>query len=713
MRAQKLVCGLLAVALLAGGCKRKDRYLTTDLHGAAERGDLAEVQRIIAHGANLNARDSMGRTPLHEAAKGGYQEVVDVLVRCGARIDCEDRDGLTPAMLAMRWGHPVVVTSLVQAGATVNLHLAVYLGDADRVASLIQGGADPNAVGEEEDWTPLHYAANYNREEIGDLLMSAGAEINARDKRGRTPLHLATEKGYAGVVELLLLHGAEINTKGEYGNTPLHVADVNTARLLVAAGADLEVRNEQGETPLYCAADFGQTALVELLIAGGANADGRMVRGTLSRSPLEIAIENGRIDVVRLLVPKVKDINVDSPLNTAITSTFSGASARFAQEYPDPDATYEDREAAVEREMHKLRITLVELLLAYGADVNGRNEDGWTALHCAASEGLRDIAELLLRRGANVHPRAVQRYWLPNDPISVHRQFAGITPLHNAAVSGGPGVVELLIAHGAEVDARTESGKTPLHYAASHRYARGHEVSPRRWHYRDRWRQCDVVKLLIAKGAGVNASDIDGATPLHYALQSGQREIAEALIAAGAEIVAVKNEGDQTMLHDALQQKDFALIGLLLANGADTEERDEDGNTLLHLAARDRNQELLALLIADHADVNARNRGAITPLCYAASGGAVALVTLLLANGAEVNAQDNQGDTALHGAALHGHKEVAQLLLAHGADINARNTRGRMPLDEANRRGHADIVQLLTAKTAGTKTGVQEGGAKK
>jgi len=478
MRAKAVICGILALALVTGGCKEKHRNLTTDLHRAAGKGDLAQVQTLIARGGHVDARDHRGRTPLHWAAYKGHKEVAEVLVRCGANIDSFDDQGRTPAVLAMQERSASVAKYLVQAGATVNLHLAVYLGDTTRVASLIQGGANVNVAEDSiNGWTPLHYAARYNRKEIADLLITAGANINAKDEVKRTPLHIATEEDFTDMVELLLARGADVSAKGEVGNTALNIADVNTARLLLTAGANVEARNEGGETPLYLAAESGWTQMVEVLIAGGANVDARMVRETFSRSPLEIAVENGHIDVVRLLAPKVHDINAHLPLQAAIRGNYSGASARFEREHPDPNATYEERQAAAERGMDRLRILMIELLLAHGADVNGRSEDGWTPLHCAACGGLKDIAELLLKKGADVNAQ----------------DHGGDAALHCAALHGHKGVVELLIAHGANVNARNSRGRTPLDEAIR----RGHK---------------EIVPLLTAKAKGAGASVPDGGT---------------------------------------------------------------------------------------------------------------------------------------------------------------------------------------------------------
>ena len=100
MTAGSFLAEILVIALLAGGCREKDRDLTTDLHRAAQQGNLQKVQTLIAHGAYLNARDRTGCTPLFLAAVAGHEEVVEILARCGARIDCPDDSGSTPVMTA-------------------------------------------------------------------------------------------------------------------------------------------------------------------------------------------------------------------------------------------------------------------------------------------------------------------------------------------------------------------------------------------------------------------------------------------------------------------------------------------------------------------------------------------------------------------------------------------------------------------------------------
>ena len=124
-------------------------------------------------------------------------------------------------------------------------------------------------------------------------------------------------------------------------------------------------------------------------------------------------------------------------------------------------------------------IEAVKQHLAAGAEVNAKDEDGYTPLYAVAGGGHKEIAVLLIANGADVN--AKNKY--------------GETPLHCAATKG---IAELLIAKGADVNAKDEVESTPLHTAALN----GHK---------------EVAELLITKGAEVNAKYEDGGTPLDEA----------------------------------------------------------------------------------------------------------------------------------------------------------------------------------------------------
>jgi ankyrin repeat protein len=199
---------------------------------------------------------------------------------------------------------------------------------------------------------------------------------------------------------------------------------------------------------------------------------------------------------------------------------------------------------------------------------------GRTPLHLAAQWGHKDVAELLLAKGADVNAK----------------DDDGGTPLHMAKSKD---VAELLLAKRAEINARVNDGRTPLHIAVNY----GHK---------------DVVEVLLANKTDVNAGDNKGWTPLHYVTLQN-KAIAALLLAKGAKVNARTNDG-MTPLHMAQSSE---VAELLLAKGADVNAKNNNGDTPLHIAAGYGNEDLTALLLANRADINAKDNKSWTPLDFA------------------------------------------------------------------------------------------------
>jgi len=124
--------------------------------------------------------------------------------------------------------------------------------------------------------TPLDCAAFNGRVEVVQVLLAAGADMNAKGKIGDTPL-LSAARGFqkrrVQVVQLLLAAGADANACNDYeGSTPLHHAaiygQVEVVQALLAVGADINARNEDGRTPLSLAKQAGHSSVVMLLQGG-------------------------------------------------------------------------------------------------------------------------------------------------------------------------------------------------------------------------------------------------------------------------------------------------------------------------------------------------------------------------------------------------------------------------------------------------------------
>ena len=178
-------------------------------------------------------------------------------------------------------------------------------------------------------------------------------------------------------------------------------------------------------------------------------------------------------------------------------------------------------------------LDIVKLLIAEGADVNARDREGKTPLDTAAYGGSVQAIELLLGCGGGSggsavahaitvfgHTRVVEYLLDRGFPLTA---WHGESPLHWAASSGFAGIADLLIRRGADVNARDTYGRTPLHAAAGSRDEDAGQVLEG-FCPRDTY---DVVTLLIAKGADVNARDKRGKTPMDVAV--GNRRVSAVL----------------------------------------------------------------------------------------------------------------------------------------------------------------------------------------
>jgi len=263
-----------------------------DMVAAAQMGDAAAVDRLLALGLPIDARDAQGCTALLRASGGGHLALVANLLDRGADPSLSANTGATSLSAAISARRENVVRMLLERrvdggqrlpGGITPLMVASALGAPAIARILLAHGADPGAVDELGNCA-LHAAAQFafastDTERCRDLLrtlLAAGVAVDSRNTAGQSPL--------------LLLLGGKAAAASPAGQRALP----ELMQLLIAAGADLAVQDERGVSVLHAAAMHGLLEVAQSLLRAGADP-ARVDR--LGRSAHEIALMLGYADV--------------------------------------------------------------------------------------------------------------------------------------------------------------------------------------------------------------------------------------------------------------------------------------------------------------------------------------------------------------------------------------------------------------------------------
>lgn len=461
----------------------------TLLHQAILKEDSKTAVFLLNHGADMNALTADQESPLQLAIHCRLPDVVDVLCTRGVSFSAPDNKGDCPLWSALESEQFEIASVLVRHGVDTDcwgpgpegclqtlLHRAIDENKETAAQFLIRSGCDldsprqpgPQGQGGEEakdKASPLHLCCQWGLRNVLHTLIDHGANVNAVDCDLKTPLHVAIENQHEEIIGILLCH----------------------------PGIDLKIRDKSGNTPFAAALQVRNNKAAQNILERLPNAAEQMdQRG---RNFLHLAIMRDDLESVLFLLSihvdvnsRVHDVNQTPPLHLAAGSE----NEMLIRNLILAGARLNDRDATQKTALHvaaeRGTIGAVSALLQNGADFDAVDGDGNNALHIAVREGhiavVRELlteselnAEVVNMKGRNpLHElcrcgkdntaAGILELFLecmPKYPINT-TDLQGNTPLLLAYMRGQAQLCRILVKNGACLGAENKEGLTIFNF---------------------------------------------------------------------------------------------------------------------------------------------------------------------------------------------------------------------------------------------------------
>ena len=381
---------VVLVAVFVTGCAATIK--DPEIVKVAEYGNVSQLKILIDDGVNVNGKAFNGKTAVYAATEYRHADAVKLLIESGATnlddyyTNLFSGESLTPLMITVKFNNPEIAKILLSAGADINAK---------------------NQWGD----TALMAAANFKQVFMAKFLVESGADVNATKPNKTTALMIAARKGDVEMVDFLLDSGADVNIGLGTGDTALSLAvfkskenhkqewlekclnsyhqgkdckihpDLSLVGILLDNGAEINQVDKEGRTLLDRSIGDVGVEIPDLLIESGADVN--------QGDPLILAAYNGNSDLVDLLINKY-NLDVNKRVKTKDKYTNDSTALHFA---------------AIKGYEKALKV-----LLESGADVNAQSQNRDTALILAAMNGRLGTAKILIQAGADINVKNKDNY---------------------------------------------------------------------------------------------------------------------------------------------------------------------------------------------------------------------------------------------------------------------------------------------------------------
>lgn len=570
---------------------------------------------------------------------------------------------------------------------------AAMVEDIERTTLLVQHGEDVNSA-QGDGMTAIHWAAENGNGPIANLLIAAGANVNATTRMGGySALHLASRNGAADVVSALLVAGGNVMAQTTTGAvTPLHFAaasgDVDVIHRLVEAGADVNAAESVwNQTPLMFAAAGNRPNAVKTLIELGADLEttGKVV-DLVTRHAEDIVAKQHRDQVLNTFREESgSEAGTWAPNPSEVTAAIQAAREYITQQEVDVAAIEADEEIG-----RGLKYT--NLVSTQG---------GLSPLLLATREGSVEVSMALLDAGADINAVGA------GDETS---------PVLMAIINGHYDLALMLLERGADPTLASAAGATPLYAVINTQWAPRARFPQRQAYLQQKATYLELMKVLLDAGVDPNARlskhlwymeytnayldlDTNGATPFWRAAHALDIEAMKMLVDYGADpniatirpsersnVSGFDEDPCPEFFHFTVHCKIAEFFDELMGDPSGLAPVPEGGPGIYPIHAATGHGYGVGFAANSHR--------------YVPDGWLAAVKYLVEEHGADVNQRDHDASTPLHNAASRGDNELIHYLVEKGADVKAINRRGQSTADLANgpvqrTQPYFDTVELL------------------